>query len=117
MTFNLVYARLVELLRVFMKNWLRHKLHNFIFPSDSDVPLMNNSISSAKLRTHSGIDEDSHEPMRFTVYNAQGGKILETRTYDKRNDRWNSSLHVIENNENFGDAIGKIVFLEMLKKG
>jgi hypothetical protein len=100
-----------------MKNWLRHKLHNFIFPSDELVKENSIGLTSAKLRAHSGIDEDCHEPMRFTVYNAQGGKILETRTYDKRNDRWISSLHVIENNENFGDSIGKIVFLEMLKKG
>lgn len=100
-----------------MKNWLRHKLHNFIFPSEG------NAINAAtprvlkKARYNGGIDEDCHEPMRFTVYNANGGKILETRTYDKRNDRWDSSLHVIDNSENFGDAIGKIVFMEMLKKG
>lgn len=104
-----------------MRNWLRNKLHNFIFPSseESDMPRPDRglAISGAKLRANHGIDEDCHEPMRFTVYNAQGGKILETRTYDKRNDRWTSSLHVIENNENFGDAIGKIVFMEMLKKG
>ncbi len=100
-----------------MKNWLRNKLHNFIFPSDEPMP--RGSLNSAKLsRGHSnGLDEESHEPMRFTVYNANGGKILETRTYDKRNDRWLSSLHVIENNEEFGEAIGKIVFMEMLKKG
>jgi hypothetical protein len=100
-----------------MKNWLRHKLHNFIFPSDEST--VRGSLNPVKLsRGHStGLDEDNHEPMRFTVYNANGGKILETRTYDKRNDRWIASLHVIENNENFGEAIGKIVFLEMLKKG
>ena len=101
-----------------MKNWLRNKLHNFIFPSpEADVPIGLNSSRGIKLRANTGLDEDCHEPMRFTVYNANGGKILETRTYDKRNDRWNSSLHVIENNENFGEAIGKIVFVEMLKKG
>lgn len=100
-----------------MKNWLRNKLHNFIFPSEENVPIGLNSSKSVKLRANTGLDDDNHEPMRFTVYNANGGKILETRTYDKRNDRWNSSLHVVENNENFGEAIGKIVFMEMLKKG
>ncbi len=99
-----------------MKNWLRNKLHNFIFPEPG--LLAKNSLTVSKgPGMRGGIDEDCHEPMRFTVYNANGGKILETRTYDKRNDRWISSLHVIENNENFGDSIGKIIFTEMLKKG
>lgn len=100
-----------------MKNWIRHKLHNFIFPSENNAIGIPTPRGLTKARHNSGFDEDSHEPMRFTVYNANGGKILETRTYDKRNDRWDSSLHVIENSENFGDAIGKIVFMEMLKKG
>lgn len=98
-----------------MKNWLRQKLHNFIFPPDRELTVSDSGIN--KVRRSHGIDEDCHEPMRFTVYNAQGGKILETRTYDKRSDRWITSLHVIENDENFGDSIGKIIFTEMLKKG
>jgi hypothetical protein len=105
-----------------MKNWLRNKLHNFIFPSDGLASVKNSSsIKGLSIKgigqSYEGIDQDSHEPIRFTIYNANGGKILETRTYDKRNDRWLSSLHVIENNENFGDSIGKIIFTEMLKKG
>lgn len=103
-----------------MKNWLRKKLHSFIFPQEpAEESMRGASISTAKLaRAHQpGLDDDHHEPMRFTVYNANGGKILETRTYDRKSDRWHASLHVIENNENFGDAIGKIVFVEMLKKG
>ncbi len=100
-----------------MKDWLRNKLHNFIFPSEGLASVKNSSSIKGRLSGHDGIDQDCHEPMRFTIYNANGGKILETRTYDKRNDRWISSLHVIENNENFGDSIGKIIFTEMLKKG
>lgn len=100
-----------------MKDWLRNKLHNFIFPSDGLASVKNSSSIKGLQRGHEGIDQDCHDPMRFTIYNANGGKILETRTYDKRNDRWISSLHVIENNENFGDSIGKIIFTEMLKKG
>jgi hypothetical protein len=94
-----------------MRNWIRQRLRNFLYDEESKPSHI------GTLRAHSGIDEDANDPIRFTLYNANGGKILETRIYDKRTDRWSSSLHVIENNENFGDSIGRIIFTEMLKKG
>jgi hypothetical protein len=116
-----------------MKNWLRNKLTGFLFPEENNsqytdvavprIGLANRSkgsISSAKVRpraqSFAGSDAD-FDTIHFNLYNATGGKILETRTYDERNDCWNSSLYVIESNENFGESIGKIVFSEMLKKG
>lgn len=99
-----------------MKKWLRRKLQNFILENDSKESTAAGGILVAN-HSVGFLDKEAHEPIQFSVYNAQGGKILETRTYDKRASRWNTSLHVIENNENFGDNIGKIVFMEMLKKG
>jgi len=101
-----------------MINWLRLKLRGFVFPETEH----SNSINLPKSLTLSkrdavGLDDERHDPIRFTVYNANGGKVLETRTYDKRTDQWLSSLHVIDSSENFGEAVGKIVFMEMLKKG
>jgi hypothetical protein len=55
--------------------------------------------------------------MRFTIYNAQGGKIVEVRTYDRKRDHWDSALHVIESNDDFGNSIAKIIFTESLKRG
>lgn len=97
-----------------MRNWIRQRLRNFLY---NEEPKPEAKPSIGTLRAHSGIDEDANDPIRFTLYNANGGKILETRIYDKRTDRWSSSLHVIENNENFGESIGRIIFTEMLKKG
>jgi len=116
-----------------MKNWLRNKLTGFLFPEENNsqhadlavprIGLANRSkgsVNSVKVKSRSqsfdGSDTD-FDTIHFNLYNANGGKILETRTYDERNDRWNSSLYVIESNENFGESIGKIVFSEMLKKG
>ena len=99
-----------------MKKWLRRKLQNFILEQNSKESPVAGGILIANHSVGS-LDKEAHEPIQFSVYNAQGGKILETRTYDKRASRWNTSLHVIENDENFGDSIGKIVFMEMLKKG
>ena len=105
-----------------MKNWLRNKLHNFIFSKESDDGLvaydhrkMNATISS---RGHHGQSLSSeNEPLRFTVYNASGGKIVEISHYDQKRDRHETSLHIIGSDEDFGESIGKIAFIELLKKG
>jgi hypothetical protein len=53
--------------------------------------------------------------MSFTVYRANGGHIIETRTYDKHKDRHNNGLHIITDDKDIGDEIGKIITLEHLR--
>jgi hypothetical protein len=102
-----------------MKNWLRCKLHNFIFSSDEQPVSYDNrkmaTISSARHHGHTLSGEN--EPLRFTVYNASGGKIVEISHYDQKTDRHHTSLHIITSDEDFGEELGKIAFVEALKKG
>ena len=104
-----------------MKNWLRHKLHNFIFSHGEeavqsyDNRKMSNTISGA--RHHGNTLGSENQPLRFTVYNASGGKIVEINHYDQRTDRHHTSLHIITSDEDFGAELGKIAFVEALKKG
>ena len=62
-----------------MINWIRSKLHNFIFPQDNE----------AKLSTVREREEADIEGMRFTVMPAEGGTIVQLRTYDRRKDETN----------------------------
>lgn len=57
---------------------------------------------------------DSHG-MNFTVYRASGGHVIETRTYDKHRDRSNHGLHIITDDKDLGDEIGKIITFESLR--
>jgi hypothetical protein len=104
-----------------MKNWLRTKLHNFIFQQEAEPSLyvdnrkMSNTIASGRHHGHTLGSEN--EPLRFTVYNASGGKIVEINHYDQRTDRHHTSLHIIGSDEDFGAELAKIAFLEVLKKG
>ena len=104
-----------------MKNWLRHKLHNFIFSSGEEaVQSYDNRKISATIasgRHHGHTLGSENEPLRFTIYNASGGKIVEISHYDQRTDRHHTSLHIITSNEDFGAELGKIAFVEALKKG
>ena len=105
-----------------MKNWLRHKLHNFIFSGGEEAvqsydnrKMSTNIISSG--RHHGNTLGSESDPLRFTVYNASGGKIVEISHYDQRTDRHHTSLHIITSDEDFGAELGKIAFVEALKKG
>jgi len=104
-----------------MKNWLRHKLHNFIFSSGEEpTPYDNRKMSTSSLgrgNNHIHTLSNETEPLRFTIYNASGGKIVEISHYDQKTDRHHTSLHIITSDENFGEELGKIAFVELLKKG
>ena len=65
---------------------------------------------------------DSHEEPRisatgikFEVYRANGGTIVETRRYNRKNDDTIYELHVITDTQDVGQAIGQIITLESLK--
>lgn len=58
---------------------------------------------------------DSREAFTFRVFNAQGGKIIEFRTYNEKTDENLSKLHIIGDDENFSEELGKIVMYEILR--
>lgn len=53
--------------------------------------------------------------MTFTIYAANGGHVVEFRSYDPSTDRSASSMHVIPEDQEFSDTISKIVTLECLR--
>lgn len=61
-------------------------------------------------------DRLSSEGMRMQIYKASGGYVVETRLYDSHKDRHFNSMHVITEDQDLGDAIGKIIMMEALKK-
>ena len=90
-----------------MINWFRHKLHNFIFPSDSLA------VSKSAVRER---DDADIEGMRFSVMVAEGGTIVQMRTYDRRKDEQHNKTYVIPDTEqDIAHRIGQIVSLEMMK--
>jgi hypothetical protein len=54
--------------------------------------------------------------IQFTVYNANGGRVVETRRYDKKTDRSSTGLYVITSDVDFGKEIDKIITMEALKQ-
>lgn len=94
-----------------MINWIRHKLHNFIFPSSNDGAIASSSKMSVRESTDADIDG-----MRFTVMPAEGGTIVQMRTYDRRKDESNTKTYVIpETEQDIAHRIGQIVAMELIR--
>ena len=55
------------------------------------------------------------ESLNFKVYNAHGGKIVEFSRYDRRSDRVDHELYIINKDQDFGERIAKIATFETLK--
>lgn len=86
-----------------------HRLANQV--SISDI-----QIKSNRLTTAGGPQLDQPErALQFTVYNANGGRIVETRKYDRKIDRHTSNLYVITGDQDFGREIDKIMTMESLR--
>lgn len=62
----------------------------------------------------SGID--LHNPISFRVEAVQGGTLVETRWYNAKTDNNERKLHIVTQDENLSEAIGKIVTMELLKR-
>ena len=59
---------------------------------------------------------DLTDPIRFSVQTVQGGTLIETRWHDPKQDEYVRKLHIVHQDENLSEAIGKIVTMELLKR-
>jgi hypothetical protein len=79
---------------------------------ESDVHVKRQSIGLD--RGTAQIDQPERA-LQFTVYVANGGRVVETRRYDKKTDRNTNGLYVINNDADFGKEIDKIITMESLR--
>ena len=99
-----------------MKNWLRHKLHNFIFPQDTNEVAESKPHRRGANLISRGSGLDSRGGLTFTIHMANGGYVLEYATYNEKTDRHDNALHVITADTDLGQGIAHIITLEMLRK-
>ena len=91
-----------------MKLTLKQRLRNWIMNDDVDT----DELLSVPDIEPAHFDSDG---MRLQVYRASGGYVVETRSYDRRSDRNNNTMHVITDDQDLGQALGKIVMMEALR--
>ena len=99
-----------------MINWIRHKLHNFIFPQDTNELVESKSHRRGAALISRGSQLDSRGGLNFTIHMASGGYVLEYSTYNDKTDRHDNALHIITADTDLGQGIAHIITLEMLRK-
>ena len=88
--------------------WLKKKLRNWVNKEDDYcIALDEHMIRDS--------DELSTECIRFKVFRANGGTVIQTDQYDRKNDRQHNNLHVLVEGQDLGKELGKIITFESLK--
>jgi len=97
-------------------NWLKLKLRNWV-NSAYDVEMVStNSKRPTRGQSISTSDETlSTEPLRLSIYRANGGTVVETRVYDRQKDRSQNQLHIVSHDDDLGQALSKIITMEALR--
>ena len=110
-----------------MRNWLRQKLINILIDDGTEpeqkvrqrpATINRNNIS---ICVDDGFDNspdgiDLPDPIVFKVQAVSGGTIVESKWYDHKKDEHRIKLHIITQDENLSESIGKIVTMELLQK-
>jgi len=88
-----------------MKLTLKQRFRNWLLDGLDELP-QDIYVEEDKLQS---------DGMRLQVYRASGGYVVETRGYDRKMDRNNYTMHVIKDDDDLGNALGKIVMMEALR--
>ena len=97
--------------------WLGDRINNA--QRNEDEPRAINTISRSKVRPAQLVresDDLNTEPIQFKMFKACGGWAIEFRQYDNRNDRVDTSLYVVNDEQELGKHISQIITMEALKR-
>jgi hypothetical protein len=93
-------------------NWVKHKLRNWLNSDDSRVYKSRGIAEPVSVSSDSNIDAEGYT---LKVYPARGGRVIQYYKYDRKHDRQNTSLYVISDSEDLGDAVKNIVVEQALQ--
>jgi hypothetical protein len=88
--------------------WLKRRLRNWL-----------NEEDEIRLQRATVVERDRSAPaqngMNFCLYQAVGGHILESRTYNQKTDRTDGTLYMIHDDEDFARQVAQAIMLEQMK--
>ena len=96
-------------------NWLKRRLRNWVNNFDESEPVMKMRSSRNGIAISTDGETLSTEPLRLSIYRANGGTVVETRVYDRQKDRSQNQLHIVSHDEDLGRSLGKIITMESLR--
>jgi len=97
------------------QGWIKRLLSR---SRDDEGANMNNiglTVTPGRLDRGDPQIDQPERAIQFTVYNANGGRVVETRRYDRQKDRSQTGLYIITGEQDFGKEIDKIITMEALR--
>ena len=92
-------------------------------PQEKESTADVNLVMSGSKKAHRGLAISSRESgelesrgVSFTLYNANGGHVVELRHYDEKSDRMKNSLHIVPHEKDLGESLNHIITYEALKR-
>lgn len=92
--------------------WFRKWLKNMVQKAHMEDD--NNKIQAISIGADV-VREINGPSLRFEMYFAEGGVILQRNMYDHIKDRHNNKLYLITDNEDVATRVGEIVALEIMR--
>lgn len=87
-----------------IKRWLRNWLND---DHSQKIAVVSEASQSSEV--------DAEKFLDFRVLFAQGGRVIQTRRYDRVKDRSNTSLYIVTEDQNLGQEIENIITMESLR--
>ena len=97
-----------------MTKWFKKKFKEWLMEAWNEEKVVPDR--GVAISTIEGNSMRSEPVLTFSIYNAIGGKIVEFRYHDRKNDRVQTQMYIIGKDEDFGEKIAKIATLETLKQ-
>ena len=107
-----------------LDNWFLKKARwAWSVPQEADEGPIQVTTGSPVKKAHRGLAISSRESgelesrgVSFTLYNANGGHVVELRHYDEKSDRMKNSLHIVPHEKDLGESLNHIITYEALKR-
>ena len=91
------------------RRWIRNWLYD-----DENAP-QTGQYRGEVVSKESCDDMDASKAVRFVVWNAQGGRVIQINRYDPQKDRTLNNLYIIRHDQDFGEEINKILTMDLLR--
>ena len=89
--------------------------------ADKEQAVSNLVMSGSNRKNRGLLTKSEHNELEsrgtaFTLYNANGGHVVELRHYDEKSDRMKNSLHIVPHEKDLGESLNHIITYEALKR-
>jgi hypothetical protein len=93
--------------------WFANKCKQAWEDSQTNCKIVATDGRYGSVKTSKELDSNG---LNLVIYSADGGTVLEFRSYDFQKDRHENSLYVISQNENFEERVAHSITMELLKR-